>query len=264
LQGCAGQGEVGPNVDEQYWDDMAGRFEDRVLEIAGLDQEGVIDEEIKRLRWAGLTAADLGCGPGSLLPQLSEAFVHVEAVDYSQELLDLARQRHARPNIRFLQADLIKGHLGGIQVDVSFCVNVLLLPQRKKLERIAQTVHDVTKPGGHAVFVVPSFESVLHVHQSLARARRRDGAPAGLSKKKAEKTLRKVVDSFVDGVIDISGVRTKHWTQMDLEGLLEDTGFAVERVRKVPFSWNEEIDLPPKWLDSLLPWDWLMVARRLS
>jgi SAM-dependent methyltransferase len=215
------------------------------------------------LRWAGRTAADLGCGPGSLLPQLSEAFVHVDAVDYAEELLQLARKRHGRPNIRFRRGDLSKGTLGDLQVDVSFCVNVLLVPSRKKLMRIAKTVRAATKRGGYAVFVTPSFESVLHVHQSLARARRRDGAPAGLSRKKAEKTLREVVHSFNDGIVDISGVLTKHWTQMDLEGLLEDAGFVVERVRKVPFSWDEEMDHAPDWLDSLPPWDWLVVARRV-
>jgi ArsR family transcriptional regulator len=250
-------------VDEQYWDDMAGRFEEGVLEIAGVDQEGVLAEEIKRLRWAGRTAADLGCGPGSLLPQLAEAFVHVDAVDYSEELLDKARRRHGRPNIRFQRGDLIKGGLGGIQVDVSFCVNVLLVPHRRKLERIVETVRDATKPGGHIVFVVPSFESVLHVYESLARVRRKEGAPEGLSRKKAEKQLHKFVRCFVEGVVDISGVLTKHWTQTDLEGTLEDAGLQVERVRKVPFSWVEEIDRPPVWLDPRLPWDWLVVARRV-
>jgi len=251
-------------VDEQYWDDMAERFEGGVLEIAGVDLEGVLAEEIKRLRWAGRTAADLGCGPGSLLPQLAEAFVHVEAVDYSQELLDKARLRHARPNVRFHRADLIEGGLRGMQVDVVFCVNVLLVPKRGKLEKIVKAVRGALKPGGHAVFVVPSFESVLHVHESLARCRRKDGAPAGLSRKKAEKALHKAVHSFVEGVVDISGVLTKHWTQTDLEGVLEDGGFEVERVRKVPFPWDEELTRPPEWLDRRRPWDWLAVARRVK
>ena len=241
---------------------MAERFEGGVLEIAGVDQEGVLAEEIKRLRWAGRTAADLGCGLGSLLPELAEAFVHVEAMDYSQELLDKARLRHARPNVRFQRVDLIKGDLHGMQVDVAFCVNVLLVPTRRKLEKIAETVWNATKPGGHAVFVVPSFESVLHVHESLVRIRRQDGSPEGLTVRKAEKILNKVVHCFVEGVVDISGVLTKHWTQTDLEGLLEDGGFEIERVRKVPFSWDEEIDQAPAWLNSRLPWDWLVVARR--
>lgn len=249
-------------MDERYWDTMAARFEGGVLEIAAVDQERVLTEEIQRLRWAGRTAADLGCGPGSLLPELAEAFVHVEAVDYSKELLEMARLRHARPNIRFQQRDLIEGHLGGLQVDVAFCVNVLLVPKRKKLVRIAETVHDAVKPGGYAVFVTPSFESVLHVHESLIRCRRREGKPSGETAAKAEKILRKAVYSFSEGIVDISGVLTKHWTQTDLLGLLEDTGFSIERVRKIPFSWEEEIDGAPAWLDDRLPWDWLVVVRR--
>lgn len=241
---------------------MAGRFEDGVLEIAGVDREGVLAEEIKRLRWAGRTAADLGCGPGSLLPELAEAFVHVEAVDYSQELLDKARRRHGRPNVRFQKGDLIKGNLN-LLVDVSFCINVLLIPDRRKLMRIAETVRDATKVDGHAVFVAPSFESVLHVYETLARVRRVEGPPEGLPPKKAERDLHKFVDCFVDGVVDISGVLTKHWTRTDLEGHLEDAGFEVERVRKVPFSWNEELENPQAWLNNRLPWDWLVVARRV-
>ena len=242
---------------------MAGRFEEGVLEIAGADQEGVLAEEIERLKGAGRTAADLGCGPGSLLPLLAEAFVQVEAVDHSRELLDLAIRNHGRPNVRFQRGDLIKGGLDGVQVDVAFCVNVLLFPEWRKLVKIVRSVRETIKVGGQAVFVVPSFESVLHVYESLARCRRVEGAPSGLSRKQAEMALGKFVVSWVDGVVDISGVETKHWTRPELEGLLEDEGFQVERVRPVPYPWTEEIDEAPAWLEKRPPWDWLMVARRV-
>ncbi|NNC86955.1 MAG: class I SAM-dependent methyltransferase [Akkermansiaceae bacterium] len=249
-------------MDKAYWDSMEDRFGVDVLEIAREECGGHLRAEIAHLGGPRRSAADLGCGPGSLLPLLAEQFAEVIAVDFSQPLLDRAADAHPLPNLRFVRHDLSRGGPVPFAVDAAICVNALLSPSPGAREAMLAAVHAATKPGGAALVVVPAFESVFHVYHSLIRCRRREGKPSGLDPKGADRLLRDEVESFADGVVRLSGVPTKYWMREELAAAMEDAGFAIERVRKIEYPWEEELEEPPAWLQTPNPWDWLVVARR--
>ncbi|HCQ39934.1 MAG TPA: SAM-dependent methyltransferase, partial [Verrucomicrobiales bacterium] len=58
-------------MDRQYWDSLADSYEDDLLEISREDLEGALSEELNSLGEKAESVADLGCGPGSLLPLLA-------------------------------------------------------------------------------------------------------------------------------------------------------------------------------------------------
>jgi trans-aconitate methyltransferase len=72
-----------------------------------LNENPWIDPWLQRqLPPSGRRALDLGCGTGKQAVLLAERFAHVDAVDVSGAMIELAQARRPRPNISYHQADL--------------------------------------------------------------------------------------------------------------------------------------------------------------
>lgn len=252
-------------MNRKHWDILAGDFEASVLEISNQDLGGVLEEEVDRLA-TGLksrgVAADLGCGPGSLLPVLARKFGTVYGVDFAAKLLEEAGRRCEAPNLRLLQHSLTGGKPLPFKADVSFCVNALINPRAGLREKMLRAVRGATKKGGRCVFVVPALESTLHTFQAMIRCRVKEGAGHARELRLADGVFKEEVLSPVGGIVDIGSVATKCFLREELVTVLEDARFAVERIRKIEFSWDEEIENAPDWLKAPYPWDWLVVARK--
>src|SRR5262249_290182 len=103
------------------------------------------------------TVADLGCGIGPLLPFLPERFRRVIAVDFTEGMLQRARERCADlGNVEFLQRTLTDLRPLHGQVDVAVGVNSLVLPDVGELEQALAAIHDALKPGGRFLGIVPA------------------------------------------------------------------------------------------------------------
>jgi 2-polyprenyl-3-methyl-5-hydroxy-6-metoxy-1,4-benzoquinol methylase len=57
---------------------------------------------------AGGRALDLGCGAGRHAVLLAGRFTHVDAVDLSLPMIEIARAKRSRPNVAYQQADLLE------------------------------------------------------------------------------------------------------------------------------------------------------------
>lgn len=247
-------------VDRDYWDSLADRYEKDLLEIAREDRSGVLTEELEALGGEGIRVADLGCGPGSLLPFLVGNFGEVIAVDYAEQLLGQARQRCRSRKVRFVCRDLSRGQPLPFKVEVVCCINALIDPNRDKRRGMLRSLRSAMSEKGLAVIVVPALESVFHVYHTLRMIREREGAPDGLDSNEAELMMGEEVDSFTSGIIKVGGTATKYWMQEELIATLTELDLKVHRVRKVQYPWTEEIENPPEWLDGMGPWDWLVIC----
>src|SRR5688572_22215156 len=98
-------------------------------------------EALAGLDGAALTAADLGCGIGPLLPVLAAKFAHVAAVDFAPGMLDRAKERCAGlTNVTFHRRELTDlAPLHGT-LDVAVAVNSLVLPDVGRLEEALRQV----------------------------------------------------------------------------------------------------------------------------
>ena len=247
-------------MDRDYWDSQAKEYERNLLEIVREDRAGALAEELARLGGSGRRVADLGCGPGSMLPLLVRHFEEVFAIDYARQLLKLARERYPSRKITYTCRDLTRGCQLPFRVEVACSINALIDPDSRKRQGMLRSLRSVLEPGGTALIVVPALESVFHVYHTLRIIRERSGRPDGLSKKEAERALREEVVSFTDGVIRVGSVPTKYWMRGELGITLADHGLELLRVRRLQYSWEEEIDNPPAWLGRAGPWDWLAVC----
>ena len=247
-------------VDRDYWDSLADCYEKDLLEIAREDQSGVLTEELEALGGDGVRVADLGCGPGSLLPFLAGNFEEVIAVDYAEQLLRQARQRCRSRQVRFVCHDLSRGQALPFKVEVVCCINALIDPDRDKRRGMLRSLCSAMSNKGLAVIVVPALESVFHVYHTLRMIREREGAPDGLDSAEAERMMGEEVDSFTGGIVQVGGTPTKYWMREELIATLAELDLKVHRVRKLEYPWIEEIENPPGRLEGVGPWDWLVIG----
>ena len=94
-------------MNQAYWDEIASRYDEEILDAVQNDKNGVIRQSIREHADKTRLAADFGCGIGKSLPLLSRCFSIVDAYDLSNENLELARRKCRRlPNVRYHHRDL--------------------------------------------------------------------------------------------------------------------------------------------------------------
>lgn len=124
---------------------------------------------------AGLTAVDLGCGPGQLTEYLALRGFHTIAIDGSDRMLDHARRRleehgvapvEQRQHTLPLPSDLIDELAG--QVDVILMSSVIEYVDRDG-EVLGQCAR-LLRPGGHLLVSFPNRRSLYwRLHRRLRR-----------------------------------------------------------------------------------------------
>lgn len=245
-----------------YWNSLASDFENDVLEIADHDFRGVLKQQIKHISKGRSTAADLGCGPGSLLPLLCNQFKTVHAVDYAAELIKLARQRYDYKNVEYHVHDLAGKKNLPFAAEVTLSVNALITHNDAMRQNMAKSLWRTTKKNGRCLVVVPSMESITHVYQAMVRCKKRDKMKHSRAVAAMNRIYQKEVLSPVGGIVDIGGTPTKCYTREEIDLFLSDVGFDIEQISRVEYPWSEEIDHAPRWLKDPYPWDWLVIGHK--
>jgi SAM-dependent methyltransferase len=130
------------------FDSIAEVF-DRIAELDG----GPLRQYLETVFPAhGDRALDLGCGSGRHSTMLAARYHQVLGVDISEPMLQIARARHAQPNITYQQRDLrhVRGDTDG-RFDLVFSVNTL--HHVSDLEQTLHQIRDLVTPGGRVILV---------------------------------------------------------------------------------------------------------------
>lgn len=134
---------------------------------AGYDRMGDLHEDDAIMSWlvtvlpaAGGRALDLGCGAGRHAVLLAGRFTHVDAIDLSGPMVEIARARRARPNITYRQADLLDATGSG---EYDLVLSAMTLHHVPDLQAALAHIGGLLAPGGRIVLVDPyPDESALH------------------------------------------------------------------------------------------------------
>lgn len=124
--------------------------------LAGAAEWPTLREVLPDVR--GKQVLDAGCGYGWHAAWFQEAgAASVLATDVSEKMLDVARARHAYPNVRYVQADLgVSADLDAIFGEGPFDLVLasLVLHYLDDYAGFARRVFDALRPGGSFVFNV--------------------------------------------------------------------------------------------------------------
>ena len=114
-----------------YWEKMAGSYEEEIFDVRKNDRKKLITGAIRELSSPSKTVIDIGCAVGKWLPLLSTHFREVIALDISQRNLDIARALHPRlQNVKYTRVDM-SGRKKLKAADVGICINAILTPSLK-------------------------------------------------------------------------------------------------------------------------------------
>ena len=110
-----------------------------------------------------LTVADIGCGPGNFLPFLSQQFKQVIALDYSDTLLQKAKENNAQlTNIEYKSEDM--QDLSSIynKLDIAISVNSILPETIGEVDKMISEIYRSIKPGGEFIGILPAADTISH------------------------------------------------------------------------------------------------------
>ncbi|MBL28846.1 MAG: hypothetical protein CMM50_14990 [Rhodospirillaceae bacterium] len=123
-------------------------------------------KRVERLR-SLLAGADrcleIGCGFGSWSAEVSDIVGHVDAIDVSPDIVELAKQRNV-PNITFSARDVHDTGFPAETFDRVFCISVL---HHLDMPRALAEIHRILKPGG---MLVASEPNMLNPQVALERS----------------------------------------------------------------------------------------------
>jgi SAM-dependent methyltransferase len=110
---------------------------------------------------------DLGCAAGGEIPELRARDFSIMGVDVSPQMLKFARQRFANdPEVQFCRADIDQLPILSQSMDHVVCLGVFeFLPDYNPAVR---EIHRVLRPGGLAIFAIPTRISQCALGERLA------------------------------------------------------------------------------------------------
>jgi len=245
-----------------YWNSLASTFESDVFQPVANDFKNTILDSLRPLSSKKRLVADIGCGTGSLLPLLSRHFKSVLALDLSDVCLEIARKRYiALKNLHFLQHDLSTVSPEIAQVDVGVCLNVAIMPDYAIRMGLLNNLVKMIRPGGHLLLLVPSLESTLLATHQLLRWNLNEQSDYRKAAAATSSELGFTAASIRDGIVKKGGTKTKHYLKEELEILAHELGAELCNIQKVEYHWTTEFNNPPDFMNTSLPWDWLVHLR---
>jgi SAM-dependent methyltransferase len=247
----------------EYWNNLAGSYEDEIFSVLHNDREQLVLQRIRELGTPEKTAGDYGCGTGHFLPCLSKCFRKVFAVDISRGLIARAREKCPHlSNVEYITADLAAKGLRLANTHFILSVNTLIMPSLGTRLHILDVMARHLLKGGHLVLVVPSLESAMLTDFRLVQMNLRDGfSPASAERAGFETTNHR---RLRQGIVPIENVPTKHYLEEELVALLERRDLRIREIRKIEYPWDTEFETPPRWMKDPFPWDWLITAQKIK
>jgi SAM-dependent methyltransferase len=247
--------------EEKHWNTIAPKYNDEIFDVFKSDKYQRLSTYFKKYANASHHAIDFGCGNGKSFQYLSPIFKSVTAVDISQQLLNQAKTRPFS-NISFKCADLTKKNLSLPDADFIFCCNVAMLPDIAKTHAMIHNIQKALRPGGSAVLVLPSLDSVMYSSWRLMELYKKEKVPVNKIPNSEFAYYKASKRDIIQGIIYIDGVPTKHFGRSELDVVSRQAGLTILNVDKVEYDWNTEFAEPPKDMEGPYPWDWLVECRK--
>jgi SAM-dependent methyltransferase len=243
------------------WSQSAEHYEQEFVDPFLPGVENPLLEEVLGISGPTLTAADLGCGTGPLLPFLARNFRRVIAVDFAEGMLVRARDRCKEiANVEFHRRSLTDLDPFRGQVDVAVAVNSLILPDLDALERALDGIHALLKPNGHFVGIVPAMDAVHYFTMLLVDRARRAGMPLAKARQNAAHHAEHHLYDFAFGGFQYLGLDQHFWQPFEVRHRLKRAAFRGVRLVKVRLAW-EQFGCARDLMPEPPPWDWFFHAR---
>lgn len=249
-------------MNRSYWEKIAPSYNEEIFDVLHNDKKAIIRKEIQRHAAASKTVIDIGCAVGKWLPVLSPAFKKVTAVDISAKNLSIAKKNYpAFTNVTYQRLDMSSTQPNLPQYDFAICINAILTDSSKKRTTFLKNTHACLRKNSYLLLTVPSLESWM-LTRTVQHQWQIDKKLFAGKLSTAEGARR--YSYLQQGNVEIDNVQTKHFLGEELDLVLSQHGFVVEKRKKIEYDWSTEFVNPPAWLKKPGPWDWMVLAKKIN
>jgi hypothetical protein len=106
------------------------------------------------------------------------------------------------------------------------------------------------------------MDSILFFAWRLIDWYRREGVKSNKIPSSELSYFRVNQRDLFQGIIDIRGVRTKHYSHPEIEVIFKEAGFRITAIERLEYDWETEFASPPSWMKEPYPWDWLVEVKK--
>lgn len=246
---------------EKHWNNIASTYDDEVFDVFQSDKNKILQSYFKKHSNRKHDAIDFGCGIGKAFKYMAPAFRKVLAIDISEECLIQARS-NPYTNITYKRQDLTMKNLRLPVADFALCCNVAILPEPERDYAMIRNIYKSLRKGGSALVVIPSFESIFYASWRLVEWYKKEGVKPGRIPKSEFNYFKGGVTDVVQGIMNINGVPTKHYSAEEINVVFTEAGFQVTALEKLEYDWKTEFSSIPSWLKAPYPWDWMVECKK--
>jgi len=246
------------------WDKLANNYFDEVSSPFCEVNDDKLFRFFKNLKDSKKkTVIDLGCGPGNFVPFLSSNFKRVTAIDFSKEMVNVARKK----SIGFKNVDIFVSDLRNLKkyygrFDVAVSVNSVLLPSIREVDTIFSEIHKVIKEGAVFVGVFPSIDSDLYRAMLTYERELLESESERVAKKNTHIIIGDKTYDFLLGMFNNKG-KQKHYYEFELVYRLKKAGFKDVHIQKLYYPWECCADKDISYFkDKPKLWDFFVTAKR--
>ncbi len=252
-------------MEGKNWDLYAEEYHDCIISPF---QKGVVNpifETIKNIKnKSELVVADLGCGIGDFIPYLAKEFKKVYALDFSEEMLNIAKEKNKNfENVIYEKADMRDMNNLENSFDLVFTINSVLLPNPGDVKKAFYNINKTLKKNGKLIGIFPNMEAIAH-YSMLVYEREFEKTK---DEKKAIKNSNKAIEShkydFFRGIFHDEDEKQKWYYKFELLSLIEESGFKLIKIDKVLYPWDKVGDYDSFEGKPKL-WDWFIEAEKIS
>lgn len=251
-------------MNAKQWDAYAKKYYDNIVSPLQPKVNNHLNEYLSKIKNKKTKIAlDAGCGIGDFLPALSKQFKSVIAVDFSKEMLTLAKEKNSkRKNISYLQCDLRKLATKKKKADVIVAINSIFLPSYMDVRKEFKAVSKTLKKSGHFLGIFPSMESILHYFRLVYERELKKTKDA----KKAMKKTKHIVDfsdyDFIKSLYVVNGEAQLFFTQTHLAEICKEVGLKNIIFEKVKYPWGKATGDFENFKGKEEIWDWFVFAKK--
>lgn len=251
----------------EWWDSLAFEYESKVLSslYSGVKNpvftfvDGLNCKDYERV-------ADLGCGRGDFLGFLSQHFKEVWGIDWSKNMLNIAKKRNKeRKNVHLKRLDI--RNLGTFYryFDAVFSLHTIAPYDISVAEDMVKEIFKVLRANGLFVATFPSFDTVLYQRELTYASYIEHGLSVEEAWQKTDNYfIRRNKMNLEKGTYAEDGIHVqKFFTENEIHSLLQDAGFEDIVTEKVLYPWELSREYGYGYFpDQPEIWDWFCVARK--
>lgn len=222
---------------KHYWAEFANTY-DKLVGLEGdRNHKFVINPTIFDLLGdlAGKKVLDAGCGNGYLSQRLGEVAERVVGVDFTEDLIDIAKKRNNKKNIEYIVGDLEHLNFDDQLFDIVLCNLVLM--DVENINKVMKELSRVLKIDGLMIISIlhPCFENPPNTESLI------DG--------KGEKKGRLIKKYFTTGLMIDKGNSYQHYhhTLTDYLNSFAEVNLFIEKIVEPNSALLLDNDLSDEW-----------------